>query len=85
MDLNTWSARDFHASSTQLLLMRLGGKPYRCEYCRLNFVSFRERLEEFSFRRWKKHRRRVKGDGAVTADAGVATTERDGQEAGEED
>lgn len=57
MDLNTWSVEDHHATGTQLLMLRLGARPYRCEYCRINFVSFRRRLEKFSFSRWKKRRR----------------------------
>jgi hypothetical protein len=59
MDLNTWSREDFHASTGQRLRMWLGGRPYRCEYCRVNFVSFRQRLEKFTFRRWAKRRKKA--------------------------
>jgi hypothetical protein len=31
-----------------ILLLRLGGNPHRCEYCRYNFVSFRQRKEKYS-------------------------------------
>jgi len=61
MDLNTWRVGDYHASTGQLLLMQLGGRPYRCEYCRVNFVSFRPRLEKFTFKRWKNHATRKRG------------------------
>ncbi|MBM3748679.1 MAG: hypothetical protein FJW34_23125 [Acidobacteria bacterium] len=57
MDLNTWSPEDHHANAGQVLLMQLGATPYRCEYCRVNFVSFRQRREKFSFKRWRKYRR----------------------------
>ena len=31
----------------------LGAHRWRCEYCRLNFASFRQRKEPFTFSRWK--------------------------------
>jgi hypothetical protein len=57
MDLNIWSLEDFPSSARQRVLMRLGASRYRCEYCRVNFVSFRPRLEKFSHQRWTKRRR----------------------------
>ncbi len=36
------------------LRLSLGAKPFRCEYCRINFASFRRRREKFSFRRWNR-------------------------------
>lgn len=51
MDLSSWSEKDFHESLGTLLLLRMGAKPYRCEYCRVNFASFRSRKEKFSYRR----------------------------------
>lgn len=51
MDLSSWSEKDFHESLGTLLLLRMGAKPYRCEYCRLNFASFRSRKEKFTYRR----------------------------------
>jgi len=53
MDLNTWSLEEHRASIGQMLLLRMGARPYRCEYCRINFVSFRERLAKFGLRRWR--------------------------------
>ena len=54
MDLNLWSERDFAPTDWMSALIWLGGNRYRCEYCRLNFVSFRKRKEVFTFRRWAK-------------------------------
>ena len=51
MDLSHWSKKDFHAPGYMSLALRLGAHPYRCEYCRYNFVSFRQRKERFSFHR----------------------------------
>ncbi len=54
MDLNLWSRRDYRVRVWQAFMLQLGARPYRCEYCRCNFVSFRPRKEKFTFRRWKK-------------------------------
>jgi len=54
MDLALWSIKDAHVTAWKAFLLRLGAKPFRCEYCRINFVSFRARLERFTFRRWAK-------------------------------
>jgi len=72
MDLNTWSADDYPASAGQLLLMQLGATPYRCEYCRVNFVSFRLCREKFSFKRWKEYQ---KGQTDATGTPGPGTDE----------
>ena len=66
MDLATWSEEDYFATRRQIVMLRLGAKPYRCEYCRCNFVSFRPRRERFSFRRWAK--RKSPEPGPTTAD-----------------
>jgi hypothetical protein len=57
MDLNRWSEDDYWVPAFTRFKLRLGGSPFRCEYCRTNFVSFRPRLERFSF---SKHKRRPK-------------------------
>jgi DNA-directed RNA polymerase subunit RPC12/RpoP len=54
MDLNTWNEVKYPSTAWQRFRISLGGKPYRCEYCRCNFVSFRRRKERFSFHRWRK-------------------------------
>ena len=51
MDLRRWSPKDYVIPAGTKLLLALGGKPYRCEYCRLNFVSFRKRKERYRGRR----------------------------------
>ncbi len=60
MDLNLWQPGHFHASGWMRFLLQVGGFRYRCEYCRLNFVSLRRRKERFSFKRWTA--RRKQGD-----------------------
>jgi hypothetical protein len=57
MDLALWSERGAHVGMFADLFLRLGAKPYRCEYCRINFISFRRRQEKFSFQRWAKLRK----------------------------
>ncbi len=79
MDLNTWRVADHHASGGQLLLMRLGARPYRCEYCRINFVSFRRRLEKFSFRRWKTRNRHREAAETTSVAAGEDPTAKAGE------
>ncbi len=54
MDLSLWSEKDRHLTLTMALRMALGAKPFRCEYCRINFLSFRRRHEKFTFKRWAK-------------------------------
>ncbi len=52
LDLSRWSINDYYTSAWTRILLRLGGHPYRCEYCRTNFVSFRRRKE-----RYRAHKR----------------------------
>jgi hypothetical protein len=54
MDLSRWTPADYRISATTWLLLALGGQPYRCEYCRVNFVSFRKRKERYRARRRKQ-------------------------------
>lgn len=57
MDLSTWTERQFWPSAWMRLMISLGAHPWRCEYCRHNFVGFRPRKEKFSFNRWKNRKR----------------------------
>jgi hypothetical protein len=57
MDLSRWSQKDVHVGAFAAMRLSLRAKPYRCEYCRLNFVSFRRRHERFSFKRWANNRK----------------------------
>lgn len=53
MDLNGWTGKTYTPPFFMALKVTLGGKKWRCEYCRLNFSSFRQRKEVFTFKRWK--------------------------------
>lgn len=54
MDLNGWTGKTYtHPPFWVGLKVRLGARKWRCEYCRLNFASFRKRKEVFTFKRWK--------------------------------
>jgi len=52
MDLSSWSEREYPVSALRRLLLALGAHPWRCEYCRYNFVSFRPRKE--GWRPWSR-------------------------------
>ncbi|MEP6714735.1 MAG: hypothetical protein ABJC09_04130 [Terriglobia bacterium] len=54
MDLNGWTGKTYtpHFFWTGFKLM-FGATRFRCEYCRLNFASFRRRKETFTFKRWE--------------------------------
>ena len=54
MDLNGWSGKTFKPPLWMAFKVALGARKWRCEYCRLNFASFRARKEVFTFKRWKK-------------------------------
>ena len=51
MELTTWSQQYYNPPKTTLLLLRLGATPYRCDFCRCNFASFRACKERYSWRR----------------------------------
>jgi hypothetical protein len=55
MDLNGWTGRAY-ANPSMWIAFKIvcGAKRLRCEYCRLNFASFRKRKEPFTFKRWRK-------------------------------
>jgi hypothetical protein len=55
MDLNAWTGKTYTDPPAWVAFkVALGAKKWRCEYCRLNFASFRNRKEVFTFSRWKK-------------------------------
>src|SRR5579864_8484564 len=54
MDLNGWSTRTFTPEGWLVIKINFGAHKWRCEYCRVNFASFRKRKEAFTFSRWKK-------------------------------
>jgi hypothetical protein len=53
MDLNGWTGKTFTPPFFMGLKVRLGARKWRCEYCRVNFASFRPRKEVFTFKRWQ--------------------------------
>jgi hypothetical protein len=48
MDLSRWTREFYNAPFLTRLMLGLGAKPVRCEYCRNNFWSFRLVREKFS-------------------------------------
>jgi hypothetical protein len=50
MDLSTWSEEDYRISLTTRFRLALGARRLRCEYCRVNFASFRPRKERYRYR-----------------------------------
>ena len=59
-DLSRWSTEDYHVPFFRGLMLNLGANPYRCEYCRTNFISFRKRKERYNPQKRKAQRRHVK-------------------------
>jgi hypothetical protein len=53
-ELSTWSEQYYNPPFGVVFKLRLGATPYRCEFCRCNFASFRACQERFS---WRKYRR----------------------------
>ncbi len=60
MDLSRWDEKDYYVPLSRRILLRFGAHPYRCAYCRLNFVSFRRRREKYH----RTHRQHHKTDAA---------------------
>jgi transposase len=58
-ELSTWSEQYYNPTFRVRFKLRLGATPYRCEFCRCNFASFRACKERFS---WRKYRRRPAAD-----------------------
>ena len=56
MDLNGWTGKTYTNPPFWVALkVSFGARKWRCEYCRLNFASFRKRKEVFTFKLgWKK-------------------------------
>lgn len=51
MDLGVWDARYYSPSLPARIKMAFGGKRFRCEACRCNFVTFRLMKERSTFRK----------------------------------
>jgi hypothetical protein len=46
-DLSTWDLKHYRAGNWMRFQMLLGGRRWRCEVCRCNFVSLRPRKEKY--------------------------------------
>jgi hypothetical protein len=51
MDLGVWDARYYSPTLAARIKMAVGGKRFRCEACRCNFVTFRLMKERSTFRK----------------------------------
>ena len=51
MDLSTWNEVHYLPKFRTLILLRIGAKRLRCEYCRFNFAGFRPVKEKYVFRK----------------------------------
>ena len=51
MELSTWSEQYYNPPAMTRLKLRMGATPYRCDFCRCNFASFRACKERYSWRR----------------------------------
>jgi DNA-directed RNA polymerase subunit RPC12/RpoP len=65
MDLNGWTGKTYDPPLWMKIKIVLGARRWRCEYCRLNFTSFRDRKEVFTFKRWKKFGHSAEEPGAA--------------------
>lgn len=54
LELSTWSEQYYNPPTRTLVMLRLGATPYRCEFCRCNFASFRACKERFLWRKYRK-------------------------------
>jgi DNA-directed RNA polymerase subunit RPC12/RpoP len=64
-DLTSWSASHYSVPFGRSVLLFFGARPYRCDYCRHNFVSFRHRKHSLASRRHE-----TPGDDRQTTSAG---------------
>ena len=65
MELSTWSEQYYKAPFRIVAKLRLGATPYRCDFCRCNFASFRACKEKYSWRMARQQR--VVGEASVQA------------------
>ena len=73
MDLNQWSGKTWKPNFWGAVKIAFGGHRWRCEYCRINFTSFRKRSEIFTFSRWKNmNSAQARADGRAKAAAANA-------------
>ena len=73
-ELSTWSEQYYNPPWGTVFLLKIGATPYRCEFCRCNFASFRACKERFSWRRRRAQAAAAQAEGA----AANATTHTEG-------
>jgi hypothetical protein len=73
MDLNGWTGRTYTPPFWMGLRVKCGAHRWRCEYCRLNFASFRNRKEIFTFKRWKRYGNQAEDYSRVQSEAEAAS------------
>jgi hypothetical protein len=78
MDLAEWAGRNYEPPFWTAVKLYFGAHRWRCEYCRINFASFRKRKEVFTFGRW---RRMNSGKAIIEGRARIAELERKAAEA----
>lgn len=61
-ELSTWSEQYYRPPWTTTFMLRIGATPYRCEFCRCNFASFRACKERFSWRRRRERAARAQAE-----------------------
>lgn len=66
--LSTWSEQYYNPTTGVKFKLALGATPYRCEFCRCNFASFRACKERFS---WRKYQRDARLRAAAAAAGGA--------------
>lgn len=68
MDLSRWSREYYSPTLITRIMLAMGAKPIRCEYCRNNFWSFRFVREKFS-----KEKRAARSQIVVPVDEDLTT------------
>lgn len=55
-ELSRWDESRYNPPFSTIFWLRLGAKPYRCEFCRCNFASFRARKQRYDPSRHRRPR-----------------------------
>jgi hypothetical protein len=77
MDLHAWTGKTSTPRGWMWLKVQRGANKWRCEYCRLNFASFRKRKEVFTFSRWKNRNPDRGAEKAMSASADNSRVDND--------
>lgn len=77
MDLNSWTGKTFDPPFFMSVKLYFGAMRWRCEYCRLNFASFRRRREVFTFKRWRNRQAQAESQAQAEQQAPAETEEKE--------